>query len=44
MHCKHEKCQCHGEHVQQDGYCSDTCRQGKTSSNGACECGHPDCR
>jgi hypothetical protein len=43
MHCKHEQCHCQGNEVQQDGYCSERCRSGETSSNGKCDCGHASC-
>lgn len=44
MHCKHDKCHCHGSDVQQDGYCSETCRSGTTNAAGNCDCGHSDCK
>jgi hypothetical protein len=44
MHCKHDKCHCHGEEVLQDGYCSANCRRGEMNDEGKCACGHPDCQ
>jgi hypothetical protein len=41
--CAHDACHCQGNEVQADGYCSPSCREGKTE-NGRCACGHPDCR
>lgn len=43
QNCKHEACRCHGAEVRSDGYCSDSCREGRME-NGRCACGHPDCR
>ena len=43
MKCKHDACHCKGNEAKQDGFCSDSCREGKM--NGAkCACGHADCR
>lgn len=44
MHCKHEKCNCQGTDVQQDGYCSENCRKSGASHSDKCECGHADCQ
>lgn len=43
MKCKHANCRCSGNEVKADGYCSDNCRQQK-SSGGKCSCGHRDCK
>ncbi len=40
--CAHESCNCGGAELRQDGYCSDSCKQGK-EQDGSCGCGHPDC-
>lgn len=43
MKCKHDECHCSGNDVQQNGYCSDSCRQGEMK-DGKCGCGHPACK
>ena len=43
MKCKHEACHCSGTELKTDGYCSDSCREGKMSGE-KCACGHPDCK
>ena len=40
--CKHDACHCSGSEIRGDGYCSDSCRDGKMSG-GKCGCGHPEC-
>ena len=40
--CKHESCNCNGEEVRNDGYCSDSCSRGD-ETKGGCACGHPSC-
>lgn len=42
--CGHEKCHCNGTDLKGDGYCSPSCREGRTGADGRCACGHPDCR
>lgn len=41
--CKHNACHCSGREIRNDGYCSDSCKQGKMQG-GKCGCGHPHCR
>jgi len=41
MKCKHAACKC--KEAKADGYCSDSCKQGKMQG-GKCGCGHPSCR
>ncbi len=41
MKCKNAGCNCNGNDVKADGYCSDKCRQ---SGSGACNCGHAACK
>lgn len=41
--CKHAQCHCTGSEVQKNGYCSDSCQQGKMQG-GKCGCGHKACR
>ena len=41
--CRHEECHCTGDDVRSDGFCSDSCKQGRMEG-GKCACGHPDCR
>jgi hypothetical protein len=38
--CKHDGCKCQ---AQADGFCSDSCRQGKMDGQ-HCGCGHADCK
>ena len=42
MKCKHSGCNCSGNDVKADGYCSDKCRQ--SSGSGKCDCGHAACK
>jgi hypothetical protein len=39
--CNHQSCNCSGNEVRSDGYCSDACKSGNTA--GSCDCGHPSC-
>ena len=41
--CAHSACHCKGDHVGEDGYCSQNCRDQKMEG-GKCSCGHPDCQ
>ena len=40
--CKHQACHCTGEEIRADGFCDDSCKEGRME-NGKCACGHPDC-
>jgi hypothetical protein len=41
--CAHDACHCTGNDIQDNGYCSDSCKAGQME-NGACLCGHPACK
>ena len=41
--CNHEPCHCNGTDVEGDGYCSQSCREGRTGADARCTCGHPEC-
>jgi hypothetical protein len=40
--CNHESCNCAGNEIRSDGYCSDSCK-GSAENGGGCNCGHPSC-
>ena len=41
--CIHGPCKCKGAEVKQDGYCSPSCKDGRTN-RARCACGHAACQ